>query len=62
MYNLLVKLMVITALIHLGMTFKDFQNCHSRRCAQQLERRSRDVLRVVWKPISVFPDEARRFR
>lgn len=62
MYNLLVKLMVITAIIHLGMSFKDFENCHSRQCTQQLEKRSRDVLRIDWKPISVFPNEARRFR
>jgi hypothetical protein len=62
MYNLLVKLMLITALVHLGICFKDFQNCHSRQCTQLLEKRSRDVLRVDWKPISVFPEDARRFR
>ena len=62
MYNLLVKLMVITAIIHLGMSFKDFKNCHSRQCAQLIEKRSRDVLHVDWKPISLFPNEARRFR
>jgi len=59
MYNLLVKLMVITAIIHLGLSFKDFQNCHSRQCTQQLEKRSRDVLHVDWKSISLFvrPDK-----
>ena len=62
MYNLLTKLMIAAALIQLGMSVSDFQFCHSRQCAQQIEKRSRDVLRVDWQPISLFPEEARRFR
>jgi hypothetical protein len=62
MENLLIKLMVIVALTHLGISLKDFGSCHARACAQTLEKRSRDVLRIDWKPISVFPGEARRFR
>ena len=62
MYNLLIKLMVTTMLIQLGMSFSDFKNCRSRHCAQQIENRSRDVLRINWRPISLFPEEDRRFR
>lgn len=62
MYNLLIKLMVLAALVQLGISLKDFQNCHSGQCMRNIELRSREVLRVDWKPITVFPNEARRFR
>ena len=62
MYDLLIRLMVIAALAQLGISASQLSGCHSRACVQQLEARSRDVLRVDWKPISVFPEEARRFR
>jgi hypothetical protein len=62
MYNLLAKLMLITALLQLGWNVSNFQNCHSRQCLQKIEKQSRDVLRIDWKPISMFPKEAKRFR
>lgn len=61
MYNLLVKLMVLAALLELGISLADFENCHSRQCIFQIEKRSRDILKINWKPISVFPEEAKRF-
>jgi hypothetical protein len=60
MYNLLIKLIIIAALAELGMSLRDI-DCHSRACVQQLEKRSRDVLRIQWKPISMFPEEAKKF-
>ena len=62
MYNLLVKLMLMTALLQLGWTVSSFQNCNSRQCLQKIEKQSRDILRIDWKPLSVFPEEAKRFR
>lgn len=62
MYNLLVKLMLITALLQFGWTVFDFKKCHSRQCLNHIEKQSRDILRIDWKPISVFPEEAKRFR
>ncbi|MBI2606898.1 MAG: hypothetical protein HYW49_12560 [Deltaproteobacteria bacterium] len=62
MYRLLVLLMFTAALSQLGMSASDVRNCHSRACLQQLEKRSRDVLHVDWKPMSAFPEEAKRFR
>ena len=62
MYNLLVKLMLIAALAHFGMSLADFGNCHSRQCLHKVEKRSRDILKVDWKPITIFPEEAKRFR
>ena len=62
MENLLVKLMLISALMQLGMSLSHFENCHSRSCVQEVEKRSRDVLRIDWKPITLFPEEAKRYR
>ena len=62
MYNLLVRLMLIAGLAQFGSTLLDLKNCNSRACIVKLEKLSRDVLRIDWKPISVFPYEAKRFR
>lgn len=62
MYEILMRLMFVASLAELGMTLSDLRDCHSRACLAQIERRARDVLHVDWKPISVFPEEARRFR
>lgn len=62
MENLLVKLMLIAALTQFGISLADFGRCHTRACIQKVEKRSRDVLKVDWRPISIFPEEAKRFR
>ena len=62
MYTLLVRLMFISALLQLGISVSKIENCHSLQCLQTLEKRSRDVLKIDWKPISVFPEEAKRFK
>ena len=62
MYDLLVKLMLIAGLAQFGMTLAHVESCHSRQCVQEIERHSRDVLNVDWKPISIFLDQAKRFR
>ena len=61
METLLVRLMFLTALIQLGYAVSDFENCHSRQCIQNIEKASRDVLKINWKTISIFPEEAKRF-
>ena len=53
MYNLLVKLMVVTALLQLGVSVAN---------SLEVEKASRKVLQIDWKPISIFPEEAKRFR
>ncbi len=62
MYNLLIKLMLVSALLQLGWSVSTFPNCHSRQCLQKVEKQSRDILRIQWRPISVFPEEAKRFK
>lgn len=56
MENLLVKLMLVAALLQFGISVSDLGKCHSRTFVQTLEKRSRDVLKINWKPISVFPN------
>lgn len=61
MYELLIKAMVCAALIELGIGAADLKNLSSARCINRIERASRRILSVDWKPISVFPMEAIRF-
>jgi len=57
MLDVLVKLMLVAGLAQIGMSIYDVRNCISRECLMMLERRSRDVLNVDWKPIEVWPEE-----
>jgi hypothetical protein len=62
MYETLVRLMLIAALAKLGISATDFFTCDSDKCRQQLQKKTQEVLKVNWNPISVFPEEAKRFR
>jgi hypothetical protein len=62
MLTLLIRLMVLAALAQLGLNLTRIGDCSSRACLVQLEKASREVLKIEWQPISVFPEEARRFR
>ncbi len=62
MFNLLIKLMLLSAAIQLGIRFSDIAFCGSRECTSRIEKASRNALRVEWKPISVWPEEALRFK
>ncbi len=54
MYQALIKLIVITSLLQLGLRFKDV--LHRPNFSKN------KILKVYWKPISIFPEEARRFK
>ncbi len=62
MYSLLIRLMAVAALTQLGISLATFRDCRSRPCFARIEKASRELLRVDWKPVSVFPSEAKRFR
>jgi hypothetical protein len=62
MEKLLVKLMVIAALAQLGLNVGSLAHCHSGQCAQAIEKRSRNIMKINGKPLSMFPEEAKRFR
>jgi len=59
MYGLIVRLMLVAALLELGMTWAEFRRCSAMNCFKKIEA---SVLRVEWRPISMFPEEGRRFR
>jgi hypothetical protein len=54
MYQALIKFIIISSLLQLGLSFKDLLN-------RPNEAKKR-ILRIDWKPISIFPEEARRLR
>ena len=60
MYKLLVKLMLTVAILQLGWTFLDMRKCLSGDC-RPLEKASKNILKISWKPISVWPEEAKQF-
>lgn len=57
MESLLVKLMVLAAIADLGLSATEIM-----RHPRQIEKAARAVLKIDWKPISMFPGEAARFR
>jgi hypothetical protein len=54
--------MLMAALSELKINVSDFTNCHARQCMMMFQKKALDVLKIEWKPISVFPNEARRFK
>lgn len=62
MYKLLVSLMLISEIQQLDLKPSDILDCQNRKCAVSIEKASRKVLQVQWQPISIFPEEAKRFQ
>ena len=62
MYCYLVLLMTLAALSKLGIQLSELNGCPSRNCAAKIERASRQIIKIDWKPISVFPEETKRFK
>ena len=55
MYSLLIRLIVLAALMDLGLTIGRDGRCETRLCFDKVERASRKVLKIEWKPIKIFP-------
>ncbi len=62
MKSILVRLMLLAALVQLGISLATFRDCRGRECFALMDKAIRDVSRVDWRPISVFPEEGKRFR
>jgi len=62
MEKLIGKIIIVYALYTLGMSYSDVLNCRSRECFRNIEIAKRKMLNVNWKPISMFPEEAKKFR
>jgi hypothetical protein len=56
MYGLLVKLMVLAAMARLGLSATGVVN------PRQMEKAARQVVKINWAPIFMFPTEATRFK
>ena len=55
MYPLLLRLLLLVSLLELGISL-------TQATPATLERAARKVLHINWKPISIWPEEAGRFR
>jgi hypothetical protein len=53
--------MILAALSELGLAALAEGPCMSKACFANIERASRNISRIDWKPLTVFPEEARRF-
>ncbi len=62
MYDVLIKLIIAGALLEFGFSMSKIENCSSRACWNQVQQASKQVLKIDWKPISVFPEEAKKFK
>ena len=62
MYHVLIRLFLIAAFLELGLTISDFTNSNSAKSANNIQQAKAKILKINWKPISVFPEEARKFR
>ena len=62
MYDALIKLYLIAAALQFGVSLNSLSDCSGRQCLKKLDRAAHEVLTINWKPISVFPDEAKRFK
>ena len=62
MYDLILKLILISALAQLGFQLSEAELCLTHKCSTRLERASRDILCIDWKPISVWPEIGGKFK
>lgn len=61
MYGIWVRAVVIASVLELGINLVEIRECSSRACIRKIDVAVKEVLRVELKPISVFPEEAKRF-
>lgn len=62
MYDVLLKVILATALLDLSHAAMGRHSRHAANSRIDLRSATASVLKVDWKPIAIFPEEARRFR
>jgi hypothetical protein len=62
MYRLLIWAILIASLAQFKMSLFDLKNCRSLGCLRQLEKNARDITKINWRPIVIFPEEAKKLR
>lgn len=61
MERILVRLLLLAAMVQFGFSSVIFDKCASVECVNPLLKTISKVIRIQWKPISIFPTEAKRF-
>lgn len=61
MITRLIILILIYSALQLGVDVSELIFCHKGQCTDVLQNAYKNVLETDWRPISVFPDEAKRF-
>lgn len=62
MFKLLLKLALIYMVISTGLTASELLLCRRGFCTDQLEKAARETISIDWRPISIWPEEAKRFK
>ena len=62
MNKLLLIAILAYAAAQTGLNIKETLECKNKICLKQVDTKIEKVLKVDWEPISVFPEEAQRFR
>ena len=62
MYDWFIRLVLVSGFIELGLSLGDFAKCSRGQCPEKLQTAKNAILKIDWKPVSIFPEEAKRFR
>ena len=62
MYQIQLRLILLIIIAQLGLKLSDFIYCDSPQCHKRVGIAVNKVLQINWKPISIWPDEAKRFK
>lgn len=62
MNELLLKLFIAAALLDFGHALLNPKTQSSRSGLERIDQATREILKIDWEPISVFPGEAKRFK
>jgi len=62
MFKFLLLIVLIAYASQFGVRITDLAGCYSSQCISRLEKAREKILHVDWQPISVWPEEAKKFR
>lgn len=62
MNNILLKLFIAATLTQTGVVLNDFFQTSDKQSLSKLKTAQAKILKIDWKPISVFPEESRKFQ
>jgi len=62
MNRLLLIAILTTAALQLDLNINEVMIYHKKQCLEKADNAIKKVLKINWKPISIFPKEAQHFR